>query len=64
MSLRRELRAAAGLVFGLLGFFLAYVHRGGFLAAPFAVLGAALWQLPDAAPTQGLNSRPAKTGGW
>ena len=42
MSLRRELRAAGGFAFGLLGFFLAFVHRGGLLVAPFALLGAAL----------------------
>jgi hypothetical protein len=42
MSLRREARAAAGLAFGLLGLFLAYVYSGGALAVPFAVLGAAL----------------------
>jgi uncharacterized protein len=42
MSLRRELRAAGGFVFGLVGLFLAYVHRGDLLVAPFAVLGAAL----------------------
>ena len=42
MSLRRELRAAGGFVLGLVGLFLAYVHRGDLLVAPFAVLGAAL----------------------
>lgn len=42
MSLRRELRVAGGFVFGLLGFFLGFVHRGDLLVAPFAVLGAAL----------------------
>jgi hypothetical protein len=42
MSLRRELRVAGGFTFGLLGFFLAFVHRGDLLVAPFAVLGAAL----------------------
>jgi hypothetical protein len=42
MSLRRELRAAGGFVFGLVGLFLAHVHRGDLLVAPFAVLGAAL----------------------
>ena len=42
MSLRRELRALGGFALGLLGFFLAYVHRGGILVAPFAVVGAAL----------------------
>ena len=49
MSLRRELRAAAGFVLGLLGFFLAYVHRGGLLAAPFAapLLAAAAAHLAD-----------------
>jgi predicted acyl esterase len=41
MSLRRELRVAGGFAFGLLGFFLAFVHRGDLLVAPFAVLGAA-----------------------
>ena len=42
MSLHRELRAAGGFVLGLVGLFLAYVHRGELLVAPFAVLGAAL----------------------
>jgi len=42
MSLRRELRAAGGFAFGLLGLFLAFVHRGDLLVAPFAALGAAL----------------------
>ena len=42
MSLRRELRAAGGFAFGLVGLFLAYVHRGDLLVAPFAVLGVAL----------------------
>ena len=42
MSLRRELRAAGGFVFGLLGFFLGFVHRGDLLVAPFVVLGALL----------------------
>ena len=42
MSLRRELRAAGGSVFGLVGLFLAYVHRGDHLVAPFAVVGGAL----------------------
>ena len=41
MSLRRELRVTGGFSFGLLGFFLAFVHRGDLLVAPFAVLGAA-----------------------
>ena len=34
MSLRRELRAAGGFVFGLLGFFLGFVYRGDLLVAP------------------------------
>ena len=42
MWLRRELRALGGFVLGLLGFFLAYVHRGDALVAPFALVGAAL----------------------
>ncbi len=42
MSLRRELRAAGGFAFGLVGLFLAYAHRGDLLVAPFAVLGVAL----------------------
>ena len=42
MSLRRELRAAGGFAFGFLGLFLAFVHRGDLLVAPFAAIGAAL----------------------
>ena len=42
MSLRRELRVAGGFALGWLGFFLAFVHRGDLLVAPFAGLGAAL----------------------
>jgi hypothetical protein len=42
MSLRRELRAAGGFAFGFLGLFLAFVHRGDLLVAPFAAISAAL----------------------
>jgi hypothetical protein len=42
MSLRRELRAVGGFAFGSLGLFLAFVHRGDLLVAPFAAVGAAL----------------------
>jgi hypothetical protein len=42
MSLRRELRAVGGFAFGSLGLFLAFVHRGDLLVAPFAAIGAAL----------------------
>ena len=41
-SLRREPRAAGGLVFGPLGFFLGFVYRGDLLVAPFVAAGAAL----------------------